>query len=181
MALESKKGELDSKIIDFNLPGIDDRHHSLKEYVDANVLVIIFMCNHCPYVKGVAGRFTEFQKNFEGKGVRLIGINSNDTVSYPEDSFENMKLFAKEYNLNFPYLFDETQSIAKQYDAVCTPDIYVYNKERKLKYRGRLDDNWKDVNAVREKDLEKAVNLILQGKDIEFSQIPSMGCSIKWK
>jgi peroxiredoxin len=92
-----------------------------------------------------------------------------------------MKLFAKEYNLNFPYLFDETQSIAKQYDAVCTPDIYVYNKERKLKYRGRLDDNWKDVNAVREKDLEKAVNLILQGKDIEFSQIPSMGCSIKWK
>lgn len=181
MALESKTGEINSKIIDFNLTGIDDKYHSIKEYENAKVIVIIFMCNHCPYVKGVMGRFVEFQNMYKDKGVQLIGINSNDVITYPEDSFDNMKLFAQEYKINFPYLYDELQETAKQYDAVCTPDIYVFDKERKLKYRGRLDDNWKDEGAVKEKDLEKAVNLILSGSDVDFKQVPSMGCSIKWK
>jgi peroxiredoxin len=180
MLLQSTKSLYDSRIIDFNLLGVDDRYHSLKEFDDSDVVIIIFMCNHCPYVKAVVNRFVEFQDEYKNKGVKLIGINSNDTRTYPEDSFDNMKLFAKEKNINFPYLIDETQNTARAYDAVCTPDIYVYNKDRKLKYRGRLDDNWKDENAVKERDLKKAVELILTGKEIDFQQIPSMGCSIKW-
>lgn len=139
------------------------------------------MCNHCPYVKGVIDRFVDFQERYKDKGVQLIGINPNDPDVYPEDSFDNMKLFAAKYKINFPYLVDDTQETARSYDAVCTPDIYVYGKNRILKYRGRLDNNWKEKDNVTEKDLEKAVNLLLAGKEIDFPQIPSMGCSIKWK
>ena len=114
MALESKKGSLNSKIIDFNLLGIDNNYHSLKEYDNEKILIIIFMCNHCPYVKAVIGRLVEIQNKYLDKGVKLIGINPNDEITYPEDSFENMKLFAKEYNINFLYLRDETQNIAKE-------------------------------------------------------------------
>jgi peroxiredoxin len=181
MALESKKGSLNSKIIDFNLLGIDNNYHSLKEYDNEKILIIIFMCNHCPYVKAVMGRLVEIQKKYLDKGVKLIGINPNDEITYPEDSFENMKLFAKEYNMNFPYLRDETQNIAKEYDAACTPDIYVYDSNRFLKYHGRIDDNWKDENLVTQKELEKAIDFLLAGENIEFDQIPSLGCSIKWK
>ena len=181
MALESKKGSLNSKIIDFNLLGIDNNYHSLKEYDNEKILIIIFMCNHCPYVKAVIGRLVEIQKKYLDKGVKLIGINPNDEITYPEDSFENMKLFAKEYNMNFPYLRDETQNIAKEYDAACTPDIYVYDSNRFLKYHGRIDDNWKDENLVTQKELEKAIDFLLAGENIEFDQIPSLGCSIKWK
>ena len=181
MALESKKGSLNSKIIDFNLLGIDNNYHSLKEYDNEKILIIIFMCNHCPYVKAVIGRLVEIQNKYLDKGVKLIGINPNDEITYPEDSFENMKLFAKEYNMNFPYLRDETQNIAKEYDAACTPDIYVYDSNRFLKYHGRIDDNWKDENLVTQKELEKAIDFLLAGENIEFDQIPSLGCSIKWK
>jgi len=181
MALESKKGSLNSKIIDFNLLGIDNNYHSLKEYDNEKILIIIFMCNHCPYVKAVIGRLVEIQNKYLDKGVKLIGINPNDEITYPEDSFENMKLFAKEYNMNFPYLRDETQNIAKEYDAACTPDIYVYDNNRFLKYHGRIDDNWKDENLVTQKELENAIDFLLAGENIESDQLPSLGCSIKWK
>lgn len=181
MLLESTKSEINSKIIGFSLKGVDGKIHNISDYKDKSVLVIIFMCNHCPYVKAVIARFISFQKKYSERDVTLIGINPNATDSYPEDSYENMILFAKEHTLNFPYLIDETQETAKKYDAVCTPDIYVYNKERILKYRGRFDDNWKDKPAVNSRDLERAVELILGGKDVDFKQIPSMGCSIKWK
>lgn len=181
MAVNSKPGEINSGIVDFHLKGIDDKVYSLDDFRDENILVIIFMCNHCPYVKAVMKRLAAIQNTFTEKGVCLIGINPNDTVAYPEDSFENMKLFAKEYSMNFPYLVDETQETAKKYDAVCTPDIYVYDKERKLKYRGRIDDNWKDETQVSKRDLESAIELLLEGKEISFEQVPSMGCSIKWK
>ncbi|MBL7128778.1 MAG: thioredoxin family protein [Ignavibacteria bacterium] len=179
--LESSKSDINSPIIDFTLMGIDDRNHSPDEFDDKDVLIIIFICNHCPYVKAVMDRFVAFREKYKAKGVQLIGINPNDTVTYPQDSFDNMKLFAEEYSMNFPYLIDDTQETAKNYDAVCTPDIYVYDKDRKLKYRGRFDDNWQDEKSVTTNDLEKAVELILQGKDVDFKQIPSMGCSIKWK
>jgi thiol-disulfide isomerase/thioredoxin len=139
------------------------------------------MCNHCPYVKAVIERFVKLQKKYKDSGVGLIGISSNDATAYPEDSFENMKLFAKNHSMNFPYLFDETQMTAKNYGAVCTPDIYVYDGKRKLKYRGRLDDNWKEESGVKSEDLDLAIDLLLQEKEISFEQIPSMGCSIKWK
>ena len=179
--LESNKIDLNSPIIDFSLKGIDDKLHSPEEFTEKDVLIIIFICNHCPYVKAVMDRLVAFQEKFKDKGVQLIGVNPNDTVAYPEDSFDNMKLFAEEYKMNFPYLVDETQETAKKYDAVCTPDIYVYDKERKLKYRGRFDDNWQDESSVTTNDLEKAVELILQEQNIDFKQVPSMGCSIKWK
>lgn len=139
------------------------------------------MCNHCPYVKAVTDRLVSFQEKYYDSNVQLIGINSNDTNSYPEDSFENMKIYSDEHGMNFPYLFDETQEIARKYGAVCTPDIYVYDKDRMLRYRGRLDDNWKDESKVTVKDLEKATELLLEGKEIGFDQIASIGCSIKWK
>lgn len=168
-------------MIDFSLKGTDEKFYSPSDFSDKDILIIIFQCNHCPYVKAVIGRFVSFQKKYADKKVQIIAINPNDPVSYPEDSFENMKLFAEEHNLNFPYLIDETQDTAKKYDAVCTPDIYVYDKERKLRYRGRLDNSWKDESLVTSKDLEKAVDLLLDGREIDFQQIPSMGCSIKWK
>ena len=179
--LESNKIDLNSPIIDFSLKGIDDKNHAPGEFDDKDILIIIFICNHCPYVKAVMERFVAFQEKNKDKGVQLVGINPNDIVTYPEDSFDNMKLFAEKYEMNFPYLIDETQETAKKYDAVCTPDIYVYDKERKLRYRGRLDDNWQDESRVTTNDLEKAVELILSDREVDFKQIPSMGCSIKWK
>lgn len=181
MAVQSSKTELDSGIIDFSLKGIDGEMHSPGTYADSDALVIIFMCNHCPYVKAVVERFASLQEKYKDRSVKVIGINSNDAETYPEDSFENMKDFAEEYGLNFPYLVDDTQEVARAYDAACTPDIYVYSKDRRLKYRGRLDDNWRDEDNVSEKDLEKALELILEGNDADFDHIPSMGCSIKWK
>ncbi len=144
-------------------------------------MIIIFKCNHCPYVKAVIDRFVNFQDKYEDKGVQLIGINPNDAEVYPEDSLDNMKQFSSKNKINFPYLRDETQEVARRYGAVCTPDIFLYDKNRTLKYRGRLDDNWKDESKVITNDLENAVNLLLEDKEIDFDQVPSMGCSIKWK
>lgn len=181
MLLYSNSGEINSVMPGFSLKGIDGKIHTPEEFSGVKIPVIIFMCNHCPYVKAVVKRFTELQTKYSDKEVRLIGINPNDTEAYPEDSFENMKIFAKEYSLNFPYLIDGTQQTAKEFGAVCTPDIFVYNRNRQLKYRGRLDDNWQDESNVIVKDLENAIKEILSGKDVSFEQIPSMGCSIKWK
>jgi len=177
----SSTNNLNSDIIDFTLKGIDDKNYSPLNFKDKDILILIFMCNHCPYVKAVMERLVALQEKYKDKKVQLIGINPNDAETYPEDSFDNMKLFAQKYKMNFPYLIDDTQTTARKYDAVCTPDIYVYNKERKLKYRGRLDDSWKDESKITSKDLEKAIDILLDSKEINFDQIPSMGCSIKWK
>ena len=181
MAVQSSADNIGNKIIDFNLPSTDGKFYSTSDFDDKSVLVIIFKCNHCPYVKAVISRLNELHEKFHENGVQFIGINPNDAETYPEDSYDNMKLFAKEREIKYPYLYDESQEVARAYDAVCTPDIYVYDKERRLRYRGRLDDNWKDETAVTSKDLEKAITLILAGKEIDFEQKPSMGCSIKWK
>ncbi len=140
------------------------------------------MCNHCPYVKAVVERFVKFQSKYKDKGVQLLAINPNDSSSYPQDSFDNMVKFHSQYKLNFPYLIDESQETAASYGAVCTPDIYLFDNSRKLKYRGRLDNNWKDENSVTQKDLEIVTDMLLAGENIsEYEQVPSMGCSIKWK
>lgn len=182
MALHySNLENLNSQIYGFFLKGIDGKFYSPSQYEDKEIIVIAFICNHCPYVKSIAKRISELQRKFEHRGVQLIAINSNDPETYPEDSFDKMIEFSEKHKFTFPYLIDETQEIAKKYDAICTPDIYVYDKDRKLKYRGRFDDNWKEEEKVIEKDLEKAVNYLLEGKEIDFEQVPSMGCSIKWK
>lgn len=181
MPVPNNSDNIGSDIIDFSLKGIDDKFYSPDNFSDKDILVIIFICNHCPYVKAVIERIVSLQQKYKGRKVQFIGINPNDPVSYPEDSFGNMKHFAEEYKINFPYLTDETQEVAKKYGAVCTPDIYVYDEQRKLRYRGRIDDNWKDETKVISRDLDKAIDTLLQGKEIDFEQIPSIGCSIKWK
>ena len=167
--------------VSFNLPGVDGKMYSLDSFSEKNVLVVIFMCNHCPYVKEVLQRLIDLQAESKGLGVQFVGINPNDAEKYPDDSFESMKKIAKEKGLNFPYLFDATQETAKAYDAVCTPDIYAYGSERKLLYRGRIDDNWEHEEKVTQRNLKEAIDLIIAGKELPSDQIPSMGCSIKWK
>lgn len=166
---------------DFKLPGTDGKTYSLNSFKDKEVLVIVFMCNHCPYVKAVLPRLIGLQNRYADKSVQFIGINANDAVKYPDDSMENMKQVAREKKIPFPYLFDETQEVAKAYDAVCTPDPYVFGPERKLLYRGRIDDNWEHPEQVTRRDLEDAINAVLDGQPMTGEQIPSMGCSIKWK
>ena len=165
----------------FQLPGVDSKTYSLESFSDKNVLVIIFMCNHCPYVKAVLQRLIALQAETAHQGVQLIGINSNDVDRYPDDSMENMQKITKEKGINFPYLLDVSQEMAKTYDAVCTPDIYVYGTERKLLYRGRIDDNWEHEEKVTQRNLKEAVDCIVAGKKVPDKQISSIGCSIKWK
>ena len=131
--LSSNAGNTGSVAIDFSLKGADGRTYSLGDFRENSLLVIIFMCNHCPYVKAVIDRFVRLQEKYEKDGVKLIGINPNDTETYPEDSYECMIDFVKEREINFPYLVDDTQETARNYDAVCTPDIYVYDRERILR------------------------------------------------
>ncbi len=166
---------------DFSLPGTDGSTYNLARFQDSAVLVIVFMCNHCPYVKAVLDRLIALQNETRARGVQFVGINPNDAVRYPDDSLENMQKLVKEKKLPFPYLVDASQSVARRYDAVCTPDIYVYGRERTLKYRGRIDDNWKEPDKVTRRDLKEAIDNLLAERELASEQIPSMGCSIKWK
>lgn len=179
--LESLNLPMGSKAHDFNLPGIDGADHSLASYNDAKILVIVFMCNHCPYVQAVISRLIQLQEDFKNKGVQFVGINANESDNYPEDGFEKMPEYAKEWGMNFPYLRDETQEIAKIYKAHCTPDIFVFDSERKLAYHGRIDDNWQHEDQVTKEDLKEALNALVKGEKVAEKQNPSMGCSIKWK
>ncbi|MCP3677400.1 MAG: thioredoxin family protein [Deltaproteobacteria bacterium] len=179
--LNSKMVPLGTKALNFRLKGVDEKDYTLDSFQDKKILVIIIMCNHCPYVKATIGRLVALQHEYEGRGVQLVGINSNDDANYPEDSFENMKIFSRDSGMNFPYLRDDTQEVAKAYDAVCTPDIYLYGPERRLLYRGRIDDNWQDESAVTKRDLKIAIDEALEGGAVPGEQHPAMGCSIKWK
>jgi len=169
---------------DFTLPGVDGKNYSLENFKDKKALLVIFMCNHCPYVIAVQGRINELAKNYQGKGLAVVGINPNDPEKYPEDSFDAMQVRAREIGYVFPYVQDVTQKVAKSFDAVCTPDPYLYENvdgEFVLKYRGRIDDSWKDPAAVKSRDLATAIEAVLGSQPLKIEQIPSMGCSIKWK
>ena len=167
--------------IDFKLKSINGELLTLNDVKGDNGTLIMFICNHCPYVKAIIRELTDDCAKLKEDGINSVAIMSNDTKNYPEDSFENMKKFSERYNFSFPYLIDETQEIAKKYDAVCTPDFFGYNNNLELQYRGRIRQ-LKDLKPVRggESDLLKAMKLVAQtGKGPE-NQIPSMGCSIKW-
>lgn len=169
---------------EFRLKGTDGQFHSLADFSNARALVVIFMCNHCPYVVAVQGRINALAKEYSPKGVSLIGINSNDSVRYPDDSFSAMQERAKEQGYVFPYLHDETQQVARAYDAVCTPDPYVFERSGSgfvLRYHGRIDDDWKDERAVTRRELALALDQILAGRPVSGEQHPAMGCSIKWR
>lgn len=182
MALTHSKGvPLGTQAPNFELPGTDGNTYYLKSFRDAKILVVVFTCNHCPYANASENRLIAIQNDYRDRGVQLVAINPNDDRSYPEDSFEHMVVRAKERRYPFPYLRDETQKVARAYDAACTPDIFVYDHERKLRYNGRIDDNWKEPERAVSHDLRKALDALLDDRDIDFEVKPSMGCSIKWK
>ena len=165
----------------FELKSIENKLISLNDIKGKNGTLIMFICNHCPYVKAVIDDIVDDCKNLEKEEIKSVAIMSNDQKNYPEDSFENMISFSRKYKFNFPYLVDETQKIAKTYGAVCTPDFFGYNANLELQYRGRIRE-LKDLKPVKndDSDLIKAMRLIVKtGKGPE-NQIPSMGCSIKW-
>ena len=165
----------------FRLPTTDGQTYALRDIAGNKGTVIVFICNHCPYVKAVIGRLVKDAKVLMAEGIGFAAICSNDSKSYPEDSFDNMKRFAKAHDFAFPYLHDEDQSVVRAYGAVCTPDFFGYDADGKLRYRGRLDEGRTSLpptNARRE--LVEAMRAIAAGKS-PVDQVPSVGCSIKWK
>lgn len=181
MPVSPEELRIGSRAAEFNLKGVDEKYYSLDSFKDKKVLCIIFMCNHCPYVIAVQERINQIAKDYSDKSFGLVGINPNDDNAYPEDSFENMKIRSAENGFVFPYLQDETQEVAKTYDAVCTPDIYLFDTGRILRYRGRIDDNWKDESKVSRRELRMAIDSLLNNEPISFETVHPMGCSIKWK
>jgi len=184
MALtESLMLPLETKAPDFKLLNpIINQYQTLSELRSDKGTVIMFICNHCPYVKHVQQALIKMAEDYQKQGVAFIAINSNDVVNFPEDSPTKMKEVATKLGYPFPYLFDETQEVAKAYHAACTPDIYLFDKELKCVYRGQLDDSRPRNNIpVTGKDLRVAIDNLLQDKLIDPQQKPSMGCNIKWK
>ncbi len=166
---------------DFRLAGVDGRTYALADVRGPNGLLVMFICNHCPYVKSVRERIIRDARELEVLGVASVAIMSNDPADYPEDSFDNMKKIATQLQFPFPYLYDETQEVAKKYGAVCTPDFFGYNQDLKLQYRGRLDESRKEPVPNARRDLFEAMKQVAQTGEGPRDQIPSMGCSIKWK
>lgn len=179
--LKSFDGGLGVAAPDFDLPGVDGERYTLVRFSDADVLVVVFMCNHCPYVQACVDRLVALQRDFFDRGVRFVGINANDDATYPEDDFPAMQEFARARGVNFPYLHDASQAVARAYGAVCTPDIFVYDRARTLRYHGRIDDNWQDAARATTHELADALVALTSGGVVDAEQHPSMGCSIKWK
>ena len=179
--LHSEKIKLGTPAPDFSLPGVDGKPYALSDFKDKKALVILFICNHCPYVQAVEERILQLHRDYAAKGVQLAAICSNDSTDYPDDSPENLKKRWKEKNYGFPYLVDEAQDAARAFGAVCTPDIYVYDQDRRLAYHGRIDDNWQEPSKVARRELREALDALLKGSKPAENQQSSMGCSIKWK
>ena len=169
------------KAKNFNLLSTKNHRISLDDIMGKNGTLIMFICNHCPYVKAVISNIVEDVQHLERMGVKSVAIMSNDVKNYPEDSFKNMISFSKKNNFSFPYLIDDTQSVARSYNAVCTPDFFGYNKNLELQYRGRIRE-LKDLTPIKkgESDLRMAMKLIIETDKGPKQQVPSMGCNIKW-
>ena len=169
------------KAADFELPATDGRRYALADVRGANGLLVMFICNHCPYVKAIRERLIRDCKELAVFGIGAVAINSNDPADYPEDSFPNMQRVAREFAFPFPYLFDETQAVARTYDARCTPDFFGFNSELQLQYRGRLDASRTAPVANARRDLFEAMKLVAETGRGPAEQVASVGCSIKWK
>jgi peroxiredoxin len=167
---------------DFSLPDVQGKRVSLSDYADAPALLVVFMCNHCPYVKHVAAGLAELAAEYQRRGVAVVGINSNDTAAFPDDAPAKMAEEAKTRGYTFPYLFDEKQAVAKAYRAACTPDFYVFDRRRTLVYRGQMDSSrpGSDVPVTGE-DLRAALDAVLADQPVSTNQKPSLGCNIKWQ
>jgi len=181
VSLQPPVCDFEAPAIEFDLPGVDGKNWTLSDCMGENGLLVMFICNHCPYVKSIRDRIVRDANELKALGVNCVAIMSNDPNEYEEDSFENMKKVSDEFAFPFPYLIDQTQDVAKLYGAVCTPDFFGYNNQYKLQYRGRLDESRKeaaDPNVKR--DLFEGMSEVAATGKGPAEQIPSMGCSIKW-
>ena len=167
--------------VDFELPGIDGRNHSLADVSGANGTLVMFLCNHCPFVKAVIGRIVRDVSELAGLGIGAVAIMPNDVASHPADSFDNMKLFAGEHGFTFPYVIDESQAVARAYDAVCTPDFFGFDASHGLQYRGRLDESRLEAVPGAARELFEAMKQVAASGAGPKQQSPSLGCSIKWR
>jgi peroxiredoxin len=173
---------LGTKLPRFTLPSPTGKKVSSEDFKDAPALLVAFICNHCPYVKHIRSRFAELAKEYQNRGVGIVGINSNDFQSYPDDRPEKMAEEVRQVGYGFPYVYDETQEVAKAYRAACTPDFYLFDRNHNLVYRGQFDDSRPGNNRpVTGADLRAALDAVLAGKPVPSNQKPSIGCNIKWK
>ena len=182
VALNPPVCDFDWPAPDFILPGTDGRRHSLQSCRGENGLLVMFICNHCPYVQAIINRLIRDCRELQALGIGCAAIMSNDTAAYPEDSFERMQAWARELDFPFPYLFDESQAVAKAYGAVCTPDFFGFDRDLKLQYRGRLDASGRQPGpGDARRELFEAMGAVAAGQRGPAEQIPSIGCSIKWR
>ena len=182
VAVNSTMLPLGTKAPDSRLSDTIGKTVSLSDFKNAPALAVIFMCNHCPYVKHIRSGLAQLARDYAPRGVKVVGISSNDVANYPQDSPAKMAEEAKSAGYIFPYLYDETQQVAKAYRAACTPDIYLFDKDQRLAYRGQMDDSRPGNNhPVTGKDLRAALDALLAGKPVSSNQKPSIGCNIKWK
>ena len=178
--MATDKLTLGSKAPNFNLPATDGKSYSLDSFKNKRFLIVIFSCNHCPYVRAYEDRIIEIQKDFN-EFLNVVAISSNETVNYPEDSFEKMKERAELKKFNFPYLWDESQDIATAFGATHTPEIFLFDNDRKLAFHGKIDDNWQDPKSVKSKYLRNALEELIAGKKVSVPETFTIGCTIKWK
>ncbi len=162
-----------------SLRGVDGKVYTSSDFKDP-LLAVVFSCNHCPYVQAYEDRMMAIQRDYQTKGFRLVAINSNETRSYPEDSYDNMVKRSKQRGFNFPYLRDDDQGAANAFGATHTPQFFLFDKDRRLRYSGKLDDNWKEPERVKEAYLRDAIEALLHGKDVQIPETFSIGCTIKW-
>ena len=182
VSLQPPVCEFDLPATDFDLPGTDGRNWTLQDCTGDHGLLVMFICNHCPYVKSVLDRIVRDTAELQGLGIGSVAIMSNDPEDYPEDSFENMKAVAQRNRFPFPYVIDSTQEVAKKYGAVCTPDFFGFNSDLKLQYRGRLDESrMQAAPPGARRELYEAMHQIARTGQGPAEQVPSMGCSIKWR
>jgi peroxiredoxin len=182
MALtESRDLPLGTPCPDFQLPSVDGKTFARDDFRDAKALVVMFICNHCPYVQAVEDRIIQLHRDYAPRGVQLVGICSNDPTDYPDDRPERLLSRWRERRYGFPYLIDEPQDVARAFHAVCTPDIFVFDGDRRLAYHGRIDDNWKEPAKVQRQEMREALDALLAGHRPAREQPQSIGCSIKWR
>jgi peroxiredoxin len=179
--LESTSLDLGRRCPDFDLPSVDGKRYRRDDFSDRSVLVVLFICNHCPYVQAIEDRIIALAREVEPRGAQLVGICSNDPADYPDDAPPRLLERWRAKSYGFPYLIDESQDVARAFAAVCTPDIFVYDRDRRLAYHGRLDDNWKAPDGVRRRELAEAIEALLGDRRPPSDQHPAMGCSIKWR